>query len=306
MKKFIKYTTIFSLPILILMVLFEVLLRNIPNEYSYKSNYLDHNSDKIQALFLGNSHIFYGINPELISLNGFNASHVAQSLDLDYEILKKHENNWKNLKYIVVSVDYMSLLSSIQDGPAEWRLMNYKIYYDIHIRNKFTDNFEMFNGKLAKNTRRIFNYYIKHQGSININTLGWGTQLNSSKNKDLLKTGKIAAARHAAKNEITFNKLISNLESIIMFAKNNKIKIILISCPSYKTYSENLNKKELASTVNVVNALDDKYSNMRYFNLLQDKSFDAKDFFDADHLNEIGAKKFTVKIDSIMKTMENH
>lgn len=91
-----------------------------------------------------------------------------------------------------------------------------------------------------------------------------------------------------------------------MFAKNNKIKIILISCPSYKTYSENLNKKELASTVNVVNALDDKYSNMRYFNLLQDKSFDAKDFFDADHLNEIGAKKFTVKIDSIMKTMENH
>lgn len=306
MKKFIKYTTIFSLPILILMVLFEVLLRNIPNEYSYKSHYLDGNSDKIQALFLGNSHIFYGINPELMSLNCFNASHVAQSLDLDYEILKKHENDWNNLKYIIVSVDYMSLLSSIQDGPAEWRLMNYKIYYDINIRNKFTDNFEIFNGKLAKNTRRIFNYYIKHQGGININTLGWGTQLNSSKNKDLLKTGKIAAARHVAKNDIRFNKQISNLENIILFAKNKKIKLILISCPSYKTYSENLNKKELASTIDVIKALDDKYTNMKYYNLLNDKSFIAKDFFDADHLNEIGTKKFTVKMDSIIKTFERH
>ena len=288
------------------MLFCEILLRNIPNEYSYKSEYLERNSNKIKVLFLGNSHIFYGINPELINHNYFNASHVAQSLDIDFEILKKHQKNWNNLEFIVVSVDYMSLLSSLKDGPAEWRLKNYEIYYNINIRNKLTDNFEIFNGKLAKNINRIFRYYFKNERGININKLGWGTQLNSSNSKDLLKTGKVAAGRHAAKDSISFNKQISNLEKIIMFAKHKKVKIILVSCPSYKTYVENLDVKELTSTIDVIKALENKYTNMKYYNLLNDKSFIDKDFFDADHLNEIGTEKFTVKMDSIIKTFKKH
>jgi hypothetical protein len=39
---------------------------------------------------------------------------------------------------------------------------------------------------------------------------------------------------------------------------------------------------------------------VKYLNLLTDKAFDEKDFYDADHLNEIGAKKFTLKIDSLI------
>ena len=305
MKKFIKYLTIFSSPILILMFLFEVLLRNIPNEYSYKSQYLEQNSNKIKVLFLGNSHMFYGINPELVNPNYFNASHVAQSLDIDFEILKKYQNNWNNLEFIVVSVDYMSLLSSLKDGPAEWRLKNYKIYYNIDIRNKISDNFEIFNGKLVKNTNRIISYYYKNVRGNEINKLGWGTQLNFFKSKDLFKTGKVAAARHAARDSISFYRQVANLEKIITFAKDKNIKVILVSCPSYKTYVENLDAKELTSTFDVIRALDDKYANMRYYNLLNDKSFIDKDFFDADHLNDIGAKKFTIKMDSIIKTLKN-
>ena len=41
-----------------------------------------------------------------------------------------------------------------------------------------------------------------------------------------------------------------------------------------------------------------------YFDLLKDKSFKANDYFDADHLNEIGAKKLTMKLDSIIHKIE--
>jgi hypothetical protein len=36
--------------------------------------------------------------------------------------------------------------------------------------------------------------------------------------------------------------------------------------------------------------------------MLTDKSFGSKDFHDGDHFNSIGAKKFSVKIDSIINS----
>jgi hypothetical protein len=43
-----------------------------------------------------------------------------------------------------------------------------------------------------------------------------------------------------------------------------------------------------------------KYDNVTYQNFLLDSSFSAIDFFDADHLNEIGAKKLTSKLDTLI------
>ena len=70
------------------MISFELLLRNIPNDYSFKKNYLNTKSNSIEVLFLGSSHIYYGINPEYISRNSFNGSHISQSLNFDLEILE--------------------------------------------------------------------------------------------------------------------------------------------------------------------------------------------------------------------------
>ena len=45
----------------------------------------------------------------------------------------------------------------------------------------------------------------------------------------------------------------------------------------------------------------EKYrGNVTYQNFLLDSSFSAIDFYDADHLDEIGAKKLTSKIDSLI------
>jgi hypothetical protein len=40
-----------------------------------------------------------------------------------------------------------------------------------------------------------------------------------------------------------------------------------------------------------------------YYNFLNDPSFQAEDFYDADHLDEKGAKKFTLLLDSVIKTV---
>jgi hypothetical protein len=292
---------IFSLPVLMLLVLTELSLRIIPNDYSFKRDYLDKYSNKISVLFLGNSHVYFGIKPELLEAKSFNAAHISQSLDYDFEILKKYENNWSNLKYIILPVDYFSLYGSLTDGSEEWRVKNYKIYYGVSTRDKFNDNFELLNGKFGKNINRAFKYWTKNRNDLACDKLGWGTSYNSANNQDLLETGKSAALRHTSAKGVVLPVQVSALNKILSFAKTKNIKVILFISPAYKTYVENLKPQQLAKTIGVLNQLKEQNKGLEYYNFINDKSFVAKDFYDGDHLNEIGAKKFSLKMDSIVK-----
>ena len=106
MKKFILKTIFFLLPILVLAVIMEISLRAIPNDYKQKRNYMDSHSDEIEVLVLGSSHSLYGINPKYFSQKTYNMAYVSQSLDLDYKILEKYYNRFKNLKTIIVDISY--------------------------------------------------------------------------------------------------------------------------------------------------------------------------------------------------------
>ena len=109
MKKFISKTIFFLLPILVLAVIMEISLRAIPNDYKQKRDYMDSHSDEIEVLVLGSSHSLYGINPKYFSQKTYNMAYVSQSLDLDYKILEKYHNRFKNLKTIIVDISCFSL-----------------------------------------------------------------------------------------------------------------------------------------------------------------------------------------------------
>ncbi len=286
----------------------ECLLRKIPNDYSYKSNYLDKNSNEIEVLFLGSSHTYFGINPIYIKPKSFNAAYISQSLNYDLAIIKKYQNKWNKLKYIIVPIDYFSLYESLEIGIEKWRAKNYTIYYGINETGDYFSNFEILNTKFGDNLIRIKTYKFKNKSDLACNTLGWGTAYNSIKNKNLIETGKIAAKWHTIeiKNNLCFPKNIETINSIIKFAEKSDTKIIFITCPAYKTYVENLEQNQLSNTINSITQLTLKNSNSIYYNFLTDKSFLYRDFYDADHLNEIGAKKLTFKIDSIINKDKEH
>jgi hypothetical protein len=305
MKKFIKNLIIFAFPIVVLAIFIEVYLRNIPNDYSYKSKYLDANSKNIQVLFLGSSHSFFGINPEYIQLNGFNASHTSQSLDYDLEILKKYADRWDNLKYIIIPIDYFSLYSRLESGIESWRVKNYCVYYGLYSSYKVYDYTEILSNKLQDNEKRINDFYNNNKSDITCTKLGFGTSYNSKKNNNIIETGRAAALRHKSKNDKYFTENKKVLVRMIEFCKKRNIKIIFYTSPAYKSYSLNLDSTQLNRTINTTLTLATLYPNVIYYNLLNDKSFVITDFYDGDHLNEIGAKKLTLKFDSIIHSLNN-
>jgi len=250
--------------------------------------------------------MFYGLDPVYFSDNTFNASHISQSLNYDYEIVKKYNHNFKNLSTIILPVSYFTLYGKLETGVEAWRVKNYNIYYDINTSKALKDHTEILGNKINVNVQRIKAYYISGKSNISCTPLGWGLDYNSTKTNDLYKSGKTAALRHS-KDDINsekwtavFKENTQILQSIIAWAKAKNIQVLLFTPPAFETYRNNLNKEQLNRTIYTINQLVKQTDNCTYINLLSDSNFVAKDFYDADHLNEIGAKKLSLMINNIV------
>jgi len=309
MKRFILKTVLLILPIVILAVVMEYSLRQIPNDYVHKKNYLDKHAGEIQILFLGSSEVYFGLNPVYFPPNTFNASHISQSLDLNLAILNKYQNQFDSLKIIVLPISYFTLFNNLESSEESWRLKNYTLYYGME--GKSLKNYsELLSNKFSINLRRLYEYYFQNKSEITGSKLGWGTTFKSENAVDLQESGKIAAQRHTFSNIFSektvkiFEENLKILNSFSAFCNQRKIKLIFLAPPAYYTYRENLNAEQLNKTVETMNDFVRNHPNTYYFNWMDDPDFVAKDFFDANHLNEIGAEKLSKKLTREIDSLE--
>ena len=302
MKNLLYKIYFIFLLLLITGIIIEVLIRMIPNEYIYKKQYLDNESERIEILFLGASDAECGFNPTYTLRRSFNASHPAQTIDYSYEIIKKYENEWSELKYIVLAVSYPSLFFQLGQASFEgFRIKDYTLYYKIRIYKKLKYYAEIFNGRILSQMARLFRYYIRKQDEIHCSDKGWYVTYYSPPRDSLIKSGmNRAKILTIPQNEQRFDEMKSSLDSIIYFSKRNKFKVILCTPPVHESYSDNFNKYQYYKTINTYNEIARENKNCTYINLLKDSRFKDEDFLDGDHLNGNGAKKLTLIIDSIV------
>jgi hypothetical protein len=165
---------------------------------------------------------------------------------------------------------------------------------------RLIDYSEVLSNKFYDNLRLLAAYYLRGHSELSCSNLGWGTGYTSKKQRDLNETGISAAKRHSHQEDKYFQDNVNILKSIIEFAKSKEVKVFFYTPPAYRTYTQNLNSRQINHTINTMIDLDAEYDNAVYYNFLLDSSFTTVDFFDADHVDEIGAKKLTRKIDSLV------
>jgi hypothetical protein len=291
----------FLLPITIGGVVFEVLLRRMPNDHKIKKEYLDHNAASIQTLILGNSHTFYGINPKFLTSKSFNAANISQPLYYDYLILRMYESKMTHLSQIVIPIDYFTLFTNLQESGEGWRVKNYNLYFGMNESDDIATHTEILSGKVAINLHRLFLYYVRKDKVTTSDELGWGNPFKHESISSLKESASIALARHKAKDYHLLNENLRILTSIIKIAELRKIKVILVTCPVEKYYYNNADNNQITKTISEVTKLKNKY-HLTYINLFKNSSFQDSDFYDADHVNEKGAKKLSTKMDSVLNS----
>lgn len=275
-----------------------MLIRKIPNDYSLKDDYLKIHSKEIKILILGSSHAYFDIDPEFISGKCFNAAYVSQTLYYDNLIFKKF--SWDSLKYIIIPVDYFSFFADLENSIESWRVKNYQLYYHFYSSIKPESNFEILSNKVDYNFHKLKEYYYNEYAYTTQSNLGFGTVYDSSKKNDLMKTGIEAAKRHTVNTNKYFDKDFNSLKSILQIAEQKNIKVLLICSPAYHSYYDNLEKRQMNISITVGKQLEHDFANCSYNNFLKDSSFTAEDFYDADHLNNRGARKLSIKINSLL------
>jgi len=300
MKGFLRYILLFFAPLLVLLITKEILLQAIPNNYKVKSNYIENHSEAIETLILGNSHTFYGLNPEWMDGVTFNMSNVSQSLDIDLAILKYYLPKMQQLNTVVIRLSYDSMFETLSKTNEHWRYKDYALYTDIPLKFSWKHHSEILSISFKENIKRIYNYYLKSENSVTCNAFGWGVDAHSSQAKDLYKTGALVAKKHTATSDDLFEYNVNTLKEIADLCAQNKVDIILVTPPAFESYYLNLNDQQLEATVNTGFELANQHDNLSYYSFLEYWRFDKEHFFDADHLNERGALLFSKMINDII------
>ena len=322
MRKFIWKVVQFILLPLIIIFTFDIILRSQNSLYKEKYVGAMACNDSIEVLILGNSHANYGVDPGAFDMYAYNLANVQQSIYFDKRITLSLLPYCKNVKYVLISIDYHSLYFSSQQMRNIWS------YYGNGI--KYKDS----NFLLADISPFLFGYTPKVSVSILkkkvLNRLIYGKNIldfdveNGVNLKDSLVKGFISYENFDSKSftEEMYQSRANSLkpknpkfgekkevyEDLVDFIENLlelDITPIFFTTPTYKEYNKYLDTIIIYDNLKDIEILC-KNGGLTYWDFMESSEFEKDNFYNGDHLNKSGAYKFAkILNDSLLKLHEN-
>ena len=299
MKKFLKHSSLFIIPFLLLAISSEFLLRQVPNPYKFKYEWMQENAEDVETLIFGSSHTFYGIRPKYFESKTFSLANVSQGLTQDFYFLEYWADRYKNLNSIIVPISFFSLFSQdLEYGSESYRCRYYRIYMDCDLYPYFSlYNLEWSDYRTAKaKMESLYDSFTNKKEDWGCDEYGWGTAYPlSGKNMVDWNNGSEADAavkRHTVKSWDYIEQNYAKMKEMAEFCKKRNINMVLVTTPCWHSYYDNLPQEQLSKMYELTHKIQKEY-NLPYFDYLKDKRFEADDFYDSNHLSDVGAIKFT-------------
>ncbi|MFN8240013.1 MAG: hypothetical protein U0X39_04580, partial [Bacteroidales bacterium] len=221
-------------------------------------------------------------------------------------LARKFVPSCDSLEFIILALSDLSMFYSLEDTEESWRIKNYILSYHCNY-HRFAPKYNIlvYGNNFSMIFPRLTNYYFKGVTELYCNELGFGLKYShEQKPKDLEKRGEEAAKRHARiKNDSNYNENLGYLNNIIEIAGGKNVQVILLMTPSFSSYTANLDHDQLEKTIVTFTGLQRKYENVIFLDMTDDKRFTEEDFWDGDHLDEIGAEKLTRILDDTLSIM---
>ncbi len=305
MKKFLTRIVVFFIPIFIIWGVLEWAIVKIPNDYTYKKNQFEKKKADIETLILGSSHAFFDINPEYLGHRSFNLANVSQSLYYDNILFKKYIKELPGLKNLVLTISYFSLSQKLNSAEEQWRKYLYKKYMGITSGIVFPIDPKGYSVILAQPFEMSFEqlnkYYLQRKSILTSDDNGWGFVYTADIRVDLHESSLKTSLRHED-HSMDFSDNLNRVEEILEICRQRNINVFLVYPPGYEEYRKMLNPEKNKKIISTCQSLTEKYPNVHYLNHFADPAFSADDFYDADHLLDSGAEKFSLLLKKEMDT----
>lgn len=100
MRKFLKYVSIYSLSLILLIIGMEYMLRRIPNPLSFKKELIESHTQDTKNLIIGSSVVNCGINPVYLADSTYNLAISGEWFRFNQLLLEKYIQQMPHLKNI--------------------------------------------------------------------------------------------------------------------------------------------------------------------------------------------------------------
>lgn len=299
MKKFLLDCLYVLLSIVLISATIECLLLLKPNEYSYKRKYVEKHIDEIEYLLLGNSSIVFTILPDSLGNNCFNMATAGRDIRYDLELAKRYVPEMSNLDVLVVPLIYNNFIlgrgepnTLDQRKPlgmqSSYKCMHYK-YMQLRI-----DGFWYWSEFLNSKFDFLHRFFLKDEDAIECDALGFRAQKITDRQSGweyrylppIINMTK-------EKDETLYAYLYSVFSTFAELAASKNARLILLQPPAYTTYQQCMNEYVLDDINSFLDELKTNFQNVEYYDYSHDTRFTDDDFWDAAHLTDIGAFKFS-------------
>ena len=294
MKKYLRYCVLFALPVVILAALAEYVIRQVPNTYQYKYEWMQENAKDVEALVLGSSHAFYGIRPGVMREKAFNLANPCQNLEEDRFLLLHWKDEYRHLKTVICTISYFTLFNQgLRFHGESYRCRYYNIYMHSDLYPSLSPyyNLEIAEWKTAlKKLKTLF----MGPGGVDWFCDEYGAECYNDVQENEPNTwdGKGVAEWDTAETWDYVEKNCKLLRDIADFCRDRGIRLVFLTPPCYHTYYNNIDQRQWAKTQDIIRSFQEEYD-IPYFDHLKDHRFGKEDFYNSVHLLDKGAEKLT-------------
>ncbi len=297
MRKFLINICFFFIPVLLLL---EIRARNFDGQYAQKARGLETLADSIELLIVGNSHPNDNISPQEFDLFAYNAAFGSQSLYFDKRITLNYLEQLPKLRFVLISIEFSSFYRLHRSSRDKF----YHYYYGVDFEGQSflkEDISYFFFGYMPK-------YAIQHMFEPEEELFrGWKGQ--TSQDTINLTPGAVEARASYFNNLASENvemrpAIIKDLEGFVEELLKKEIQPVFITNPIHEDLKSLLNPEVLRKDENDLIYISEKYQ-IPYRSYLN-TPFQDDEFYNSDHLNERGAKRFSKMLNDYIKDLERN
>ncbi|SCY83856.1 SGNH/GDSL hydrolase family protein [Flavobacterium caeni] len=302
MRKTAFKLALFLSPIFLVWIAVETFYRAVPNNYTVKHDYMQANAREIGTLLFGSSHCFYGLNPKYMSGHVYNLANISQPLYYDALLFDQYIDKMPKLKRVVFCIEYSNLSHVPGTGEDDFRKYYYENYMDIDAGIVSAFDPKKYSLAFTRSLEQTWASYERFDyfGTIvDCDANGWGNNYPKVyRYKPSYNVQERLAAHEDGSTDFSAN--LKRLENAIARCGQRNIEVVIVSLPQSQLYTAGLNRHKLELIYATCTRLSGKYDHVRYLNLFEDRRFTDEDFFDADHLNDVGAIKCTQIVEKFL------
>lgn len=303
MIKFIKNISLFTAPVLVLLLFTEYYCRT-QTTFGIKKKYLEANIDSVEVLILGSSHAQNGLNPNFIDAKTSNLAFGGQAISIDYYLLDKYIRKMHSLKTVIMDVSPFRFYDD--HNTNNWNGHIYATLYNIDykITSPSLKDYSLIAADSKFFPSPFINYINPFAIRYKLDRYGFITNDFHDRfeqlNYDSLKISASYKMQHDFTNKEDFKLNRMYLKKIIELCKNNNADILLLSTPVYKTYAAAIPETAKMEVKDMITEYKLLFG-INYADYTEDPLFGIKDFKNDNHLNPAGAEKFTKMINTLLQ-----